>query len=105
VPAKGASPKKIRRAIFFGGGNYPLVLESMVMPPNLDRNQTEGGSPHFPHTETEGFRKGAKTRGLTDVSTRRCDDTVFGEGWRAPWDTFVSPQVFADHSGGGGVTL
>jgi len=23
----------------------------------------------------------------------------------APWDTFVRPQVFAQHSGGGGVTL
>jgi hypothetical protein len=70
-----------------------------------DRGIPRPSNPHFSHTETGGLRKGAKTRGLTDVSARRCAGTVFGEGWRAPWDTFVSPQVFADHSGGGGVTL
>ena len=58
---------------------------------------------HFSHRESEGFRKGAKTRGLTDVSTRRCADTVFGEGDARLGTHSFSPQVFADHSGGGGV--
>jgi hypothetical protein len=45
--------------------------------------------------------KGAKTGGQTDASARRRADTVLGEGWGAPWDAFVSPLVFAEHSGGG----
>ena len=60
-------------------------------------------SRHFSHTETETFRKEVKRRGLTDASTRRCASTVFDEGWRAPWDTFVRPQAFAHHSNGGGM--
>ena len=52
--------------------------------------------PHFSHTETEAFRKGAKTRGLTDVSTRRCDDTVFGEGCARLGTHSFSSQVFAE---------
>jgi hypothetical protein len=30
-------------AYIFRQRQYPLVLESMLMPPNLDRNQTGGG--------------------------------------------------------------
>jgi hypothetical protein len=51
---------------------------STPSPALVKRSRVTG--PHFSHTETETFRKGAKTRGLTDASTRRRADTVFGEG-------------------------
>jgi hypothetical protein len=37
------SAQKDPAGYIFRQGQYPLVLESMLMPPNLDRNQTGGG--------------------------------------------------------------
>ena len=44
-------------------------------------------------------------RGQTDASTRRCGGMTIDERGRAPWDAFVWPRVFAQHSGGEGETL
>ena len=44
---------------------------------------------------------GAKTWGQTDPSTRRWETGRFRERVCAPWDGFVSPQVFADGRRGG----
>src|SRR5208283_4287405 len=47
------------------------------------------------------FPDGANTRGQTELSTRRRVMHCSFECCCAPWDSFVSPQVFADLRVGG----
>jgi hypothetical protein len=83
----------------FATFNWDLVRESTVKPVGkpdagnrhvrFDERGRETGRrfgvsararPRLYHPESEGLRIRVKTRGLTDVSARRCADTVFGEG-------------------------